>query len=158
MRTILTGLSFLLLSLNLSAAWEVKDDFSSYKAGDDASPAWDTASVSWEVQNGSFINTDSAKSFAFPSAAPIGKKVAVEATVTVESSLKADWKIAGIVIEQSENNYWHFAMVESPESMQNRHSSCHSERAEGSELLSADFCLEGREGRKAIWRDRHTPD
>ncbi len=121
MKKTLAILAILAMVSNLSAASEFKDDFSGYKDGDDASSAWDTSSISWEIQNGSLINTDSPKNFAYPIKVPSGRKVSVEASLTVESPLKADWKISGLVIEQSDSNYWHFAMVESPESAGKKH-------------------------------------
>ena len=110
-----------LISFTVSAAWEVKDDFSGYKNGSDAAPAWQSTGIYWEVLDGALANADPNKDFAFPRDAHAGRKVVAEATVTIESSLKADWKTAGLVIEQDGDNYWQFSLVEAPEALQKKH-------------------------------------
>ncbi len=119
---------------------EFKDDFSSYKEDSELSTKWETTSIGWELEKGAYKNNDSQKSFAFPVSVPAGKKVTVEAVVTVEKPVKADWKIAGVVIGIPDGNYWHLAMVETPENLQKKHF------VELSEMLENTWNAQSEEG------------
>lgn len=100
----------------------ITDDFSRYRAGSDATEAWETGSFGWEVRDGRFESDGIGRAFALPTAAPHGRRLVVEATVIPRRSASSkEWKIAGLAIMRDERNYWHLAFVESPEPNGARH-------------------------------------
>lgn len=116
-------LVFILLATALASAgaWEIRDDFRQYPPGSDASPVWDTSNVGWETQDGRFIVTGTEKSEALLNNAPPGRRVVVEALLTVEKAVGSQWKVAGLTVTQSSSNYWHLALVEAPTKHGGRH-------------------------------------
>ncbi|MHC4250927.1 MAG: beta-galactosidase, partial [Planctomycetota bacterium] len=103
--------------------FELSDDFTRYAAGSDGSPVWDTASVDWEVKGGAFVCEGGAKDFAEPAKSPLGREIRLEADVTLHRAVgrDRDWKIAGLAVRRDARNFWHLALVESPEARKRRH-------------------------------------
>lgn len=108
-------------ALTSARAWETRDTFEQYPAGSDGSPVWDTSSIGWETQGKQFVVTDPGKSFALRNDAPLGRRVSIEATLTVEKAVAGQWKVAGLTVAQSPGNYWQLALVEAPPENGGRH-------------------------------------
>jgi len=100
------------------AAQTLRDDFSSYAAGSDGAPAWDTQSVGWEICEGGCIGDSGVSVWR---AAPFASAVTFACDVTVLEQLKGDWLIAGIGLQTDEKNYWAANLVAAPEAKQRRH-------------------------------------
>lgn len=90
------------------------DDFSNYEEGGDGSPNWETDETTWKVSKGYYLNNLRNRSYA-KLISPVGKIMSVDVDVKVESIGGNNWKIAGLLIYENSTNYWHLALVESPD-------------------------------------------
>ncbi|MEI6501533.1 MAG: hypothetical protein WCP21_10995, partial [Armatimonadota bacterium] len=97
------------------------DDFKSYLAGSDGSPAWDTDSVGWSAVDGKLTAESGGRSFAICQKAARGKALVMEATLTIRGSHAKDWKVAGLALYDDSRNFWHLALVESPDAAGSKH-------------------------------------
>lgn len=122
----------LALLLCLSAAFAqnagtFRDDFSAYPADSDGSPAWETDSVGWSVAppgqgTGGRLRAEcGGRSFAVFAKSPRGRVQIIEATLSVSSTLNGNWKTAGLAVYRDDANYWHLALVESPDADGSKH-------------------------------------
>jgi len=116
MRLIHTALCLFLTVVPFAVAGSYFDDFASYEPGSDGAPNWYTTSIGWEVKNGEYIANEPERTFSLTDKMQMGRGVTVRATVTVQSKTTVDWKTAGVVIYMDDRNYWHFALVERPDS------------------------------------------
>jgi len=133
------ALSTCLLCADQPYAFSFSDDFSKYRDGSDGFPTWETDSyLGWEVRDGAFIPLDNETSFALPKKAPYGRLAAVEATVMLRGTRSASWKIAGVLIHQDSRNYWHLALIESPDASGRSHHVELSEAYDGRWLAHAE--------------------
>lgn len=96
------------------------DRFTREKDGDPPR-AWDTIGVGWEVRRGSLECDGLGRSTAAPISAPHAAVMVVEANVTPHRAIGKDWKLAGIVIQRDNANYWQLGLVEKPEAMASAH-------------------------------------
>ena len=92
-----------------------------YADGSEGAPTWYAEGVSWEVRAGRLVADGGGKTFAMLQAAPHGRRVTVEATVTVERSKTDQWAVAGVAVRHDERNHWHLAFVKAPEEKGNGH-------------------------------------
>jgi hypothetical protein len=103
------------------AAQSFHDNFGAYQDGFTGEPAWNASSVNWEMRGGAFRCTSPDRAFAIYAPAPYADEQVVEATVTLSGTTTNQWKIAGLVVYQDTGNYWHLALVESPNADGSRH-------------------------------------
>ncbi|HIE52360.1 MAG TPA: hypothetical protein EYP85_11425 [Armatimonadetes bacterium] len=116
------GLSaFLLLRAGAVPGFEYRDDFADYPAGSDGAPVWWTNSIAWSVREGVYVAEGKGKSFAVLEKAPYAAALVLQATLTLREATGTDWKVAGLVLFRDGRNYWHFALVESPDADGRRH-------------------------------------
>jgi len=111
-----------LLSLLISAG-PFSDTFD-YPDGSDGSPTWYTENVQWEVSGGAMEYLGGPLSFALFEDASHGSTLTVEARVTprARTGNETAWPVAGVAIRWDGDNFWHFALVESPDDQGNTHS------------------------------------
>ncbi len=142
-----TGVFSLALAVGIAAqepapSFTFRDGFSGYAEGSDASPAWVTGSLGWAVRRGSFACSEPERDFAAPARAPHGRRVAVEAVLTLREASAKGWKIAGLAVRRDDRNYWHLAMIEAPDDQGKRRS------VELSEMLEGTWLAQWQEGTK----------
>ncbi|MFN3421287.1 MAG: hypothetical protein ACK40X_06165, partial [Armatimonadota bacterium] len=116
----LTGLTIAIIALALAFAptqvFRFSDDFSQYPAGSVGEPNWDVNHIGFEIRDGELVaEIAGGRGNAVLTKAPIGRIVNLEAVVTVHRAITSDWKIAGVGIYLDERNFWHVALVESPD-------------------------------------------
>ncbi len=98
-----------------SSATEWHDDFSHYAVGTGGDPHWLDDAIHWTMDGRSFAANGLERSMALAADLPRGGNQTIEATVTVHSDTGSDWKTAGIVIADGDDDYWQLALVESPD-------------------------------------------
>jgi len=103
------------------AAQTFHDDFASYPDSATGEPSWVTDSVAWEMRAGAFHCIGPGRSFAIYSGAPFANEQVVEATVVISGKTVDQWKIAGVMVSRDNRNFWHLALVESPDADGARH-------------------------------------
>ena len=97
------------------------DDFVGYAAGSDGSPRWLTHSIFWEVRDGAYAFDGRSPGFAVAGEPPNFRRVKVEATLSLSEAHGEDWKVAGVAVYADGANYWHLALVQSPDGNGARH-------------------------------------
>jgi hypothetical protein len=97
------------------------DDFASYPDSSTGEPSWLTDSVAWDMRAGAFHCISPGRSFAMYSAAPYANEQVAEATVIISGKTVDQWKIAGVIVSRDRANFWHLALVESPDADGARH-------------------------------------
>lgn len=102
------------------AADEHFDDFSAYPDGSDGAPVWDVPGVFWEVEQGA-MRFDGPMTTTFLRDRPRFRTITVEAVVRLERATSTNWKIAGVSVYDDADNFWHLALVESPDTDGARH-------------------------------------
>jgi len=108
----------LLLSAGVGA-FECREAFD-YPDGAEGAPRWFAESVAWEVKDGALEYDAGAKTFAILEEAPHGRRVTIEATVTIEERRDTDWAVAGVALRRDGNHFWHLALIEAPDAQGNR--------------------------------------
>jgi len=92
-----------------------QDDFKSYPPESDGSPAWETDGLGWSVApGGKFVAETRDRSWALCVKTGRARIQTIEATLTVTGSVAEGWKAAGLLLQDDDRNYWHLALVESP--------------------------------------------
>jgi len=61
------------------------------------------------------------RGYAILKVAPMGQSITVEVTLTIHRAISTEWKVAGIGVFIDERNYWHIALVESPDKQGRMH-------------------------------------
>jgi len=110
-----------LASANAPQSFRFSDDFSKYPAGSVGEPNWEATNIGFEVRNGTMHTEVTGRGYAILKVALMGRSVTVEATLMVHRAISTEWKIAGIGIFVDERNYWHIALVESPDAQGKKH-------------------------------------
>ncbi len=100
--------------------FEHKDGFN-YPDGTEGEPTWSTDTVDWEVRDGKLVADGGGKTFSVLAAAPHGRRVTIEAVVTVDRRTGSNWAIAGVAVRRDGKNHWHLALVETPEAQGHKH-------------------------------------
>ncbi len=111
---------WVLLPAALIGPYQHRDAFD-YPNGSEGEPTWFAESVAWEVRDGRLVVDGGGKTFAVLQAAPHGRRVAIEAVLTVDKRAARDWAIAGVAVRRDARHYWHLALVEAPDEHGNRH-------------------------------------
>jgi agarase len=117
----------LLLALSLSGpalaqgGLELSDDFSRYAAGSDGAPHWEPGTILWEVREGEYRVDGSLGGFAVPAGDAVYPRLSVEAVLRVSEAVGTRWKIAGVAVYRDARNFWHFALIESPDDAGKKH-------------------------------------
>ncbi|QNN20901.1 hypothetical protein HED60_00995 [Planctomycetales bacterium ZRK34] len=107
---------------SVAFAWQGTDNFDAYPADSFGEPIWSPTGVEWAIHDGRYVVDDNWKSYAVWQAAPAGRRVHFEATVTIEKRVgETDWPMAGLALRFDNDNYWHLTLVESPEKNGKRH-------------------------------------
>jgi len=115
-------LFLILLATAAFAQGAFRDDFTSYPPDSDGAPTWDTEGLGWTIMpGGKFVAEMRSRSVALCTKAPRGRLQTIEATLNVTASVGDNWKVAGIVLQDDERNYWHLALVESPDAQGSKH-------------------------------------
>ena len=70
----------------------------------------------WHVVDDGLVATGRDSGFAQLAAAPLCRRVALETQVVVEQTLSDDWNVATVAILRDHDNYWHFGLVDPPDS------------------------------------------
>jgi len=78
--------------------------------------------------------------------------VVVEADVQVRRVVGESWKVAGVGIHLDSRNFWHFAVVEAPESADRRHFCELCEMRDGEWLSQRNLKMIVNEGEGAVWQ------
>ena len=112
-----------LLSCLLLAAAEIRlaDDFAKYPEGTAAHEGWQTNAVSWQTHQGRLRSDWPGQSEAFVRDPRVFRTATVEVTMIPRKSSGKEWKVAGLVLKVDARNYWHLALVESPQTDGNKH-------------------------------------
>lgn len=97
------------------------DDFSGYAAGSDGSPTWDSDSPAWTVEDGKLLADSQSRSAILCTKSPRGRVQTIEVTLKLLRPSGESWKVAGIVLQDDERNYWHLALVQAPDGDGGRH-------------------------------------
>lgn len=106
----------LALTLSSPQVFRFSEDFSNYPAGSAGEPNWEVTHIGFEVRDGKLVaEIPSGRAYAVLVKAPFASALTVEATVTVHRAMSVGWKIAGVGVFIDEGNYWHVALVESPD-------------------------------------------
>ena len=103
-----------LCSSRPSDAASFRDKFN-YADGSVGTPAWRASSIGWAALDGAMAFDIIAKGFLELRKLGQGRKVTVEATVRVDERRGESWTISGVAIRRDADNYWHLALVESPD-------------------------------------------
>jgi hypothetical protein len=96
------------------AAFEWNDSFD-YPDGTEGTPAWYAESVRWRVEGGSMVFAGTDRSMAILEKAPHAAHLVMEAVVTPQERLGAEWCVAGTGIRSDARNFWHLALIDAPE-------------------------------------------
>ncbi|MCE5238242.1 hypothetical protein LLH23_07090 [bacterium] len=147
-----------LLATCVFAQASFEDDFSSYPPDSDGAPTWETEGLGWTVMpGGKFTAEMKGRSVALCTKAARGRLQVIEATLTVTASVGDNWKVAGLVIQDDERNYWHLALVESPDAQGAKHYIELQESYEGQWLASGatKTKLTTVESRSFEWEKNH---
>lgn len=95
-----------------AATWEEEFD---YPDGSYGEPTWRADSVAWVVRDGRMTFEGGQKTFCDLQAAPRGRRVEVEASLSVGRRTGPGWAVAGVAVRRDPENYWHLALIESPD-------------------------------------------
>ena len=109
------------LTANAWGSLSFRDDFSGYLDGSTGEPNWEPLSIGWRVEGGRYLNDEPVRCFTLVKPIPYARKLIVEATLRIEGKVSDGWKVAGVVVYRDGRNYWHLALVESPDSQGARH-------------------------------------
>ncbi|MDR3706880.1 MAG: hypothetical protein P4L33_01155 [Capsulimonadaceae bacterium] len=118
---LLAALFFTVLqSASIAAAFT--EDFSKANGPDGAPAGWTYSGFGFSSGSGALeCNLGDERGLAIWQAAPMGRDVTFTANVTPRASIGSQWKIAGIGVIVDKENFWHLALVESPESAGRKH-------------------------------------
>ncbi len=112
----------LLMKASSQQPFRFTDDFSRYPDGSFGEPNWEVTDIGFEVQDGKLVaEIPAGRGYIVMTKSPFASALTVEATLTVQKVIGVEWKIAGIGIIADENNFWHLALVESPQKDGRRH-------------------------------------
>ncbi len=110
----------LILSLGATALLRADEPFSfaeTFAAGQAAPNLQDNwkCGFAWEWREGALRHELGARQFAVPKNSPYGRSVRVEVALTLSRAVGTEWKVAGAAIYTDPDNFWHLALVESPD-------------------------------------------
>jgi hypothetical protein len=99
-----------------SSAVRIDDDFSHYLDGAWGEPRWRADHVGFRIAAGALeAEIPGERGHAVLAEAPMGSVASVEATVTPRAAAGDRWRTAGVGLRADEHNFWHVALVESPD-------------------------------------------
>lgn len=113
-----TSIACLLLPLALAAepVFRIHDDFSRYPNGSGGEPVWEVNDLGFEVREAAMAaEVKGQRGIALIREAPAGTDLTVEALVTPRESPSREWRTAGVAVIADEANFWHLALVDSPD-------------------------------------------
>ena len=114
--------TFASLGVSVVQGYEWTDDFSPYADGSLGDPRWSAGSVDWTIKHREYLFWGLIDSFSVASGHLNCRDIELEAIVTVLSPTQRDtWRVAGVAIYNNSQDFWHFALVESPFDKNNRH-------------------------------------
>ena len=82
---------------------------------------WFSNPLQWRLQADGFQTAGGPNSLAIYQKAPVCGRVTVEAEVRVREVAGESWKVAGVAVYLDSRNFWHFALVEEPNSAKRDH-------------------------------------
>lgn len=113
---------------------------------------WLRNPLAWTFQGDTVHATSNDAGFALFQAAPISKRVSVEADVELTKAVGQQWKVAGVAIVRDLENFWHFALVLPPEGEPQRHFCELSEMRDGQWLAQGNLRVVVRESKPEPWQ------
>jgi len=122
-------------------AQQFTENFTSPAKADGTIAGWTLPAAGYSVQAGKLAydgTTD--KQYAIWSATPAGTTITYTANITVTDVPGTDWSIAGMGIYADDENYWHLALVQSPDNDNKKHF------VELSEMYKANWNANGATG------------
>ena len=134
---------------------ELSDDFSGYPAGSDGGPRWEPDTIFWEVRQGAYRADGAIGGFAVLAEDTVYSQLAVEAVVRVLETAGKEWKIASVCVYRDGQNFWHFALVESPDDAGRRHYVELVQMRNGQWLSQHNLRLAADEGSDFHWEYDH---
>ncbi len=135
--------------------FRLTEDFSEYAAGSDGSPRWETDTILWEVRDGALLADGRAGGFAVLSEGQVYRRISVEATLTPLRRHREDWAIASVCVLADARNFWHLALVESPQGMKFKHFIELVEMRDGAWLAQQNLKSIEPTGREFDWQYNH---
>lgn len=142
--------------LCICRAAEWTDDFSGYAEGTGGRPNWESDGLGWRVKDGAMLGGIGGWSSELPLAERIlYKEVRFEADFSPEEVKGKGWKTAGVRLLQDARNYWHLALVESPEDQNRRHFVELCEMRDGKWLSQTNLTQSAGRGRDYDWQYGH---
>lgn len=104
------------LALAAEPVFRFNDDFSRYPDGSGGESAWEANDIGFEVRDGALrADVKGQRGVALVKDAPAGRELTVEALITPLRSPSGDWRTAGVAVMVDEGNFWHLALVDSPD-------------------------------------------
>jgi len=103
-------------------AGQYTETFAGTAKADGTFANWNLPIAGFSVQPGALAYDGSQdKCIAVWTATPVGKTITYTANITASAAPGTDWDVAGIGIYFDDQNYWHLALVQSPESAKSDH-------------------------------------
>jgi len=99
-------------------AFEFADDFAGEPTA--ARERWSLYPPAWSMGDGVMRAESVGRTVISPKGAPLSGEQALGVTLVVRGITAKDWKVAGLTIAQDAANYWHLALVESPDAQGRR--------------------------------------
>lgn len=138
------------MPLRAAEPFQIVDDFSSYADTSGGEPRWNAMDVGFLIERGAMqAELRGRRSFAVLEAAPAGRVVTIEASITPHEGLGKDWRTAGVGVFLDAKNFWHVALVESPDGQRRF--------AELSEMLEGEWNAQSAAGTKLTTIEEHGP-
>jgi hypothetical protein len=141
-----------LLALSLLAAALLTATASHTSAADLQAEQWFSNPLQWSFAGDSVRVSGDNAGFALLQAAPISKRVAIEADVELTKVVGESWKVAGVAVVHDPENFWHFALVLPPADQRQRHYCELSEMRDGQWLAQSNLRVVARESKPEPWQ------
>ncbi|MFQ5809388.1 MAG: hypothetical protein ACE5JM_07195, partial [Armatimonadota bacterium] len=100
---------------------DFSDDFSRYPPGSGGAPNWEPDTILWEMREGEYRVDGSLGGFAVLAGDAVYPRLSVEAVLRVSEAVGTTWKMAGVSVYRDARNFWHFALIESPDDAGKNH-------------------------------------
>ena len=117
---------------------------------------WICNPLQWHATGGGLRASGGRTDGAVCQRAPIARRVVVEADIQVRRAVGESWKVAGVGIHRDPRNFWHFAVVEEPDSTDRRHFCELCEMRDGEWLSQRNLKTVVDEGGDEAWQTGKT--
>ena len=113
---------------------------------------WGGNPMQWSRESDGLSCHGAPTSVAVLDSAPVCARVTVEADLRVTAVAGQSWKVAGVGVYLDPRNFWHFAVVESPDSTGRKHHCELTEMRDGSWLAQANLRVAAEADTKLDWQ------